>query len=257
MNDERWLFIGKDERLLRCRKAMQQLGHVCDIVQTDRYSDSLERVLIDWKPAHIVLPILELEGTFPPAVLEAHTQLYTGVVSEAWLKPFKDAGITTHSYLKEELFIWENARLTAEAFIKIFYLETSQPILNQYFQVAGYGRIGKAVADLLRALGGKVTVLARSGAQLGEAAARGFETSQLTSFVHQTPHYIVNTIPAKWLTKANVAPLHIFDLASAPGCLIDDQVPEYYTILPGLPGKHFPAAAATALQGALQRIYRR
>lgn len=257
MNEEKWLFIGTDRRLLACGKLMDNVGNECLIVQTDSYSAELAEALVNFKPNHIVFPILEMEGTLPVDLLAKDTRLYTGVVSNDWLKPFSDAGLTINSYLREEIFVWENARLTAEAFINVFYTQTGRTILNNYFHIAGYGRIGKMVADTLRSLGGKVTVIARSDAQLGEAAARGFEVNRLMDIANRTDSYLVNTIPAKWLKNELNLPLFIFDLASAPGCLIDDQVPEYYTILPGLPGKHFPIDAAISLQGALERIYRR
>lgn len=256
MNKSKWLFIGTDKRLLACSEFMQNADYDCQIVQTDCYSVELEQALVDFKPNHIVFPILEMMGTLPIDLLEKDVCLYTGVASTSWLKPFTDAGLTINSYLGEEIFIWENARLTAEAFISIFYTQIGRPIINNHFQVAGYGRIGKIVADTLRSLGGNVTVIARSDAQLGEAAARGFQTANLAAF-DMKESYVVNTIPAKWLAPQKTTPLHIFDLASAPGCLIDARVPEYYTILPGLPGKHFPIDAAISLQGALERIHRR
>ena len=236
---------------------MKNVGYDCRIVQTDSYSAELTKMLVDFKPNHIVFPILEMKGTIPVDLLAKDTNLYTGVVSDDWLKPFSDAELPINSYLHEEIFVWENARLTAEAFISVFYSQIGSTILNNYFQVAGYGRIGKLVADTLRSLGGNVTVIARSDAQLGEAAARGFQVIPLMDFANGADSYLINTIPAKWLKSVQDPPLFIFDLASAPGCLIDDQVPEYYTILPGLPGKHFPIDAAVSLQGALERIYRR
>lgn len=257
MNESKWLFIGTDRRLKVCSELMEDAGYRCRIVQTDVYSSELEQALIDFAPNHIVFPILEMTGTLPVNLLAKDAKLYTGVVSEAWLKPFLDADLTIHSYLREEIFIWENARLTAEAFLNIFYSQMGQIILNKDFQVAGYGRIGKMVADALHGLGGRVTIIARSEAQLGEAAARGFQTKRLNDTLNCAGSYFINTIPAKWLTIEKERPLFIFDLASAPGCLIDARVPEYYIILPGLPGKHFPLDAATALKGALERIYRR
>lgn len=257
MSESKWLFIGTDKRLKVCSELMEDAGYQCRTIETDAFSAELEQALIDFEPNHIVLPILEMAGAIPVNLLAKDTKLYTGVVSEAWLKPFLDAGLTINSYLQEEIFIWENARLTAEAFINIFYSQMGRTILNKDFKVAGFGRIGKVVADMLRALGGKVTIIARSEAQLGEAAARGFQTKRLSDTVDLSASYFVNTIPARWLPIQKERPLFIFDLASAPGCLIDARVPEYYTILPGLPGKHFPLDAAIALKGALERIYRR
>ena len=123
--------------------------------------------------------------------------------------------------------------------------------------MAGYGRVGKMVADALSSLGGNVTVIARSDAQLGEAEMRGFSAEQFTNHLKMSDSYLVNTIPAKWFTKQFEIPHFIFDLASAPGCLREASTSEYYRLLPGLPGKYFPVDAAISLRGALERIHRR
>jgi dipicolinate synthase subunit A len=64
----------------------------------------------------------------------------------------------------------------------------------------------------------------------------------------------VNSIPSQWLTVEKELEFPIFDLASSPGCLKNPLSSEYYTILLGLPGKHFPVDAATALADALERM---
>lgn len=232
-------------------------GYDCRIVQTNGYSDELENELINFKPNHIVFPILEMAGIIPTERLQNNPTIYTGVASKEWLKPFQDAGLSIHSYLKEELYIWENAQITAEAFMKIFYQETGQTIANRAFFIAGFGRVGKRVAEVIDGIGGHVIIIARSEAQLAEAKTRGFRTVSMTNEIPIGGHYLVNTIPAKWLEIGENRPEFIFDLASAPGCLAEPGTFEYYTLLPGLPGKHFPVDAAKALKGALERINRR
>ena len=57
------------------------------------------------------------------------------------------------------------------------------------------------VADVLTSLGGNVTVIARSDAQLGEAAARGFQSRTISMMTLKlSDSYLVNTIPAKWFS---------------------------------------------------------
>ncbi len=64
----------------------------------------------------------------------------------------------------------ENARLTAEAFhFRVLFSVQSRTISGKHFYVAGFGRVGKMVADVLSSLGANVTIIARSDAQLGEA----------------------------------------------------------------------------------------
>lgn len=232
-------------------------GYTCQAIQTDTMTEELERRLTEFSPDHIVFPILEMEKTIPLHLLKEGAKLYTGVASDEWLAPFRQGGFGLQSYLQEEFFIWRNAQLTAEAFLAVYYSDTERTVSDGKFHVAGYGRVGKVVADLLATLGADVTVIARADAQLGEAIAKGFQVERLTDDFAVSTHCLVNTIPAKWLTLQNDSKFPIFDLASAPGCLTDAVASEYYKILPGLPGKYFPFDAALALADALERIHRR
>lgn len=257
MIEEKWLFIGTDKRLSECSRIMSGNGKECRSIKTNSYTSELERELINFAPQTIVFPIVEMDGSIPLELLQDCVNFYTGIVSDEWLEPYKDAALTIESYLQEELFIWENARLTAEGFLIVYYSEMGRTIAGKRFHVAGYGRVGKMVVDTLTALGGDVTVIARSDSQLGEAKMRGLKAEQLTDDVNMSGSYLVNTIPAKWLTVKQNTPTFIFDLASAPGCLKETRAFEYYTLRPGLPGKYFPVDAASALAGALERIHRR
>jgi dipicolinate synthase subunit A len=257
MSKEKWLFIGTDKRLSVCCKLMEKKGYISRYIPTNTYTDELESLLIEFQPNHIVFPILEMEGSIPLQLLGEGTKLYIGVASEEWKKRYKKAHFSIESYLQDEIFIWENAQITAEAFISVFYNEIGQTIDRKQFYVAGYGRVGKMVANSLKSLGAYVTVIARSDAQLGEAKMRGFNAERFSNELKLSEAYLINTIPVKWFTKQFESPIFIFDLASAPGCLRETSTNEYYRLLPGLPGKYFPVDAAISLSGALERIHRR
>lgn len=257
MSEERWLFIGSDKRLPICSEVMNNRGFKTQSIKTNSYTPGLEKLLIDYKPTHIVFPIMQMAGTIPIKYLDETTNFYVGLASELWLTHYKEADVKITSYLNEEQFVWKNAKLTAEALLAVYYAKTGRAIARQSFTVAGFGRVGKAVADALSALGGRVTVLVRSESDLGEADLRGFNTEKIDRELILSNTCLVNTVPAQWLSLGKTENLLIFDLASAPGCLVDGLMPEYYTILPGLPGTYFPVDAATALADALERIHRR
>ncbi|MFS0574175.1 dipicolinate synthase subunit A [Sporosarcina sp. 179-K 3D1 HS] len=258
MTNEKWLFIGTDERIAACSEIFKGKGYHSTHFRTDHYTEPLGDLLLELEPDHIVLPILQMQGSpIPVGQLTKGTRLYTGVASEQWTRPFEEAGHTVLSYLKEEQFIWENARLTAEAFVHEYYRRTKRSIAGKHFYVAGFGRVGKLTTHVLSSLGAQITVIARSETQLGEAATLGYETMVLSDTFQLHQGEFINTIPVQWLSVSPDSRLHIFDLASAPGCLKKSPAPEYYTILLGLPGKHFPEDAAMALAGALGRMYRK
>lgn len=256
MNKGKWLFIGTDKRLAVCSEMLSGRGFTTTHIATDSYSEQLKTHIIEESPEHIVFPVRQLTGTIPPELLHKETKLYTGVATEDWLAPFKEAGITIHSYLNDEPYIWQNARLTAEAFIREYYAYAGHSIAEKHFHVAGFGKVGKTAAHALKALGAVVTIVARSESQLGEAAVLGYRTERLTDDWELKEGNLVNSIPAKWLAVPQNSRLHIFDLASAPGCLREVPIPEYYTVLLGLPGKHFPVDAAAVLAEVLERMHR-
>lgn len=250
----KWLFIGTDRRLSECSRIMGELGFDVFHYEGNDYSEQLSNILSEISPAHIVFPILQMEGTIPVENINTSAILYTGVTTEEWLAPFTEAGFAIRSYLKEVEFVWENAVLTAEGFLLEYYPSAKRRISGEHFHIAGFGKVGKSTAAVLSSLGAAVTILARSADQLGEAAAVGYKTMQLPTGTVDIKGILVNTIPSKWLLVSKDSNLRIYDLASAPGCLRDNSPDEYYTIHLGLPGKHFPADAAKALSEALLRM---
>lgn len=257
MTNEKWLFIGTDARLAACKLMMEEEGKICRLVKTDVYSADLKKTLLEFQADYIVFPILQMKDSIPIEMLQHQPKLYTGVTTSEWLSPFEQAGLVSESYLKEDMFVWENARMTAEAFSKEFYQHTNEVIYGKIFYVAGFGRVGKMVAHMLQKIGGEVTVIARASDQLAEAKMLGFQICPLDAPLDFSSGYLVNTIPVKWLDIGKLPPRFIFDLASAPGCLVEQKSIEYYTLLPGLPGKHFPVDAASALKDALNRMTQR
>lgn len=252
--EDNWLFIGTDQRLVECSRILKNLGYVTYHYNSNSYSKNLSAIIDEFSPAHIVLPILEMNEMIPAEEFRKGTTIYPGVISPVWLEKYEDAGIPIHPYMKEVEYVWENARLTAEGFLLEYFESTKQSVFGKQFFITGFGKVAKMTAEVLAALGASVTVMARSSEQLGEAAALGYSTKPFTPGEISTHGTLINTIPARWLTLDGKQDLRVFDLASAPGCLKDNAPDEYYTIHLGLPGKHFPADAANALAKALLRM---
>ncbi len=252
--EDKWLFIGDDARMALCSEHFLKKGVNSQHFAHSLGGEKLEHKIIEFSPSHLVFPVHQIQGSIRTELLAKDTTLITGKADAIWLEPFLTAGIRVESYLNEERFIWRNAVLTAEAFVHEYYERTKKSIANKHFYVAGFGRVGKMVAYTLQQLGGRVTVLARAASQLGEAEAFGYEVEKITSTFVFKEGSLVNTIPSKWLAVESHPKLHIFDLASSPGCLRAPLSSEYYTVLLALPGKHFPVDAASALADALERM---
>lgn len=256
MSEARWLLIGADRRIEESARLFIEKGLDVTVHLNDEVSDELTDKIAEIHPTHIVLPIQGLKGILDTQRLPEGTVFFTGILSETQKTELKSAGNIVSSYLSDERFVWNNARLTAEGFVKDFYQETNTPIANTHFQIAGFGRVGRMLAHVLQAAGAELTIFARSEAQLGEAEALGFAVENLSHDIDFKPGYLVNTIPAQWLTLQPEDSLRVFDLASKPGCLKPGMSSAYYTLHLGLPGKHFPQRAASYLADTILRMCR-
>lgn len=254
MNESRWLLIGEDRRMEECARFLKENNLSVSVYPSDEVTDALSNKIRELTPTHVVLPIQGLKGFLSADLFEPTIMIFTGIIKEAQLVELETKGHHVQNYLKDERFVWKNAHLTAEGFIKEFYLGTNKPILNTKFQIAGFGRVGRMLAHVLMAGGAKLTIFARSEAQLGEASALGFNVKELSDDAVFEPTYLINTIPSQWLTISSDDNLRIFDLASKPGCLRDGVTSAYYTLHLGLPGKHFPQQAASYLAETLLRM---
>ncbi len=125
-------------------------------------------------------------------------------------------------FAREALAV-RNAVPTAEGCVGILLARRSRTLWGAPVLVAGYGRVGQAVAQRLGALGARVTVAARRPAQRALAESCGAASVPLDGLAAAAPGFdaVVNTIPAPVLGAPVLAALRphslIVDLASAPG----------------------------------------
>ena len=129
--------------------------------------------------------------------------------------------------------------------------------------VTGWGRVARALAPRLAALGAEVCVCARSPGARAWIAAEGLEALGLPELQDALPGcgIVINTVPAPMLTASRIAELGartlILDLASAPGGTDFDAARAFgirALTAPGLPGKWSPQTAAEAVRDAVYNI---
>ena len=153
-------------------------------------------------------------------------------------------------YYKDEVFIIENAALTAEGAVALLMRRSDRAVMGMRVLVAGYGRIGSLLAGMLSSLGADVTVCARSPAARATARAFGYRAVDFGR-LDATYDAVINTVPARVLAGDYGGAVCI-DLASAPGGW---AVGEDGAVIraPGLPGLYAPRAAADAMAEAIYR----
>ncbi len=158
-----------------------------------------------------------------------------------------------YDYLKDEAFLYDNARITAEGALMLLGASTRGTVYGMDVAVIGMGRIAECLCPLLRALGASVTVYARRPAVLSRARAMGAKTVKFSeklpesAVMHET---ICNTVPHVLYDRSLLAAaprnILLMELASAPGGFDMDAVRKLgltYVNGQSLPGKYAPRAA--------------
>ena len=161
-------------------------------------------------------------------------------------------GLRLRDYYDREDVLLRNAAITAEGAIALAMERREQTLLGSRALILGFGRIARALAPRLRALGAEVTVYARSEAQRALAECLGCRALESLPEKPEGYSILFNTVPAPLLPGAAEGALNI-ELASAPGGFRDASG---VVIARGLPGKAAPLSAAEALLGPILAIIR-
>lgn len=172
--------------------------------------------------------------------------------------------IPCHDLLKRQSMAIANAIPTAEGAIFHAMEESVYTIDHAACLVLGFGKCGKALAQRLQGLHGKVTVCTRSEEDLAYAASCGYQTLPFSHLQKQLPSFlfIFNTIPAPVMGPKRLALCHascvIIDIASQPGGVDFTYAVQHKLnakLCPGLPGKMAPKSAALILEEQILRLF--
>ncbi len=192
-----------------------------------------------------------------------HTRVFTGFAERVKGISRKYAELDLNDYSRRETFLIKNAQLTAEAALMLAIEKMPGALYDSTCLVTGYGRIGKALAPLLRATGANVTVAARKAedfARIESAGLRKISYSRLPAEAHRFD-LVVNTADALVLGEAFIRNLDpaavIIDLASRPGGT-DFEAARRQGITAlhalGLPGRYSPRAAARIIMDTVTEM---
>jgi len=166
---------------------------------------------------------------------------------------------------KDERLKLENAWLTAEGAICAAMNESKAALKDCHCLVIGWGRIGRALTELLIGMSARVTVASRSEKGMNAAAGRGAEcasTYRMRDAV-RGKQIIFNTAPERVLDENALRYAEpdamIIDLASAPFG-VDLEAARQLNLRawrePKLPGRYCPFSAARVLLQAIMRAER-
>ena len=174
-------------------------------------------------------------------------------------------GIRVTDYLDREELAIANAVPTAEGALEIAMAEVPYTIHGARCLILGYGRVAKALAKILCAVGAIVTVAARKSEDLAWIDANGHTPLAMPELLcGDAPlayDIVFNTVPtqicgAELLSRLPKDVL-LLDLASAPGGFDHEWAKEHgYHIIwaLSLPGKTAPVTAGRIIGETVRRI---
>lgn len=173
---------------------------------------------------------------------------------------YKSLNITDYS--KRNEFCIQNAVATAEGAVEIAMQSFDATINGSKCLVAGFGRIGKALSNILKGLNANVSICARKKEDIAWIEAMGFNPIN-TNCIYKYNGFdlIFNTIPymifnAHTLAKTAIDSI-VIDLASAPGG-VDFEAAKRLDITAiqalSLPGKVAPKSAGQIIKSTIYNI---
>lgn len=165
-------------------------------------------------------------------------------------------GYRTVDLLQDPAYLAENAYITAECALDVALPYLLVTLRRCPTLIIGWGRIGKCLGQLLKAIGAEVTVAARKETDRAMLRALGFRAVDPGSLAGDLRHYrlIFNTAPEMVLNDGKMAfcrPDCVkIELASKPGMEDDDVI-----LARGLPGVHMPESSGKLIAGTFARLY--
>ena len=153
--------------------------------------------------------------------------------------------------LRDGLYVAKNAAITADCAVRVAGQAMPVVFAECPMLVIGWGRIGKCLASLLKAMGADVTVAARKASDRQMLAALGYGAEDPAAW-HGVGRYrvVFNTAPVPVLDAARCRPDCIkIELASKPGILGPDVIQAL-----GLPGKMAPESSGMLMAQTIIRL---
>ncbi len=167
-------------------------------------------------------------------------------------------------FLLDELAVY-NAVPTAEGTIGILIDKLPVTIHEMNCAIVGYGRVGKAVAKALKALGANVTVFARKEKDLADAFSNSIKGKYIADLFleSQKLHSLINTVPVKIIGEQELRRLNpdclLVELASSPFGIDFQKAKELaFDVIKAssLPGKVAPKTAGEIIGRSILPIIR-
>lgn len=263
-----FLFAGGDVRQLYAADKLKKMGYKTAVAGFEKYDGAVAYKAESVEKAYlydaVVLPLpLTRDGENINAPFSENKIsmasiaeflgkgkfVFGGKMSDDIAKLFY--GNKIYDCYSREDFQLLNALPTAEGIAEIALRELPITVNGAEILVLGFGRTGKAIGKLLKAMGADVIIGARKTAVLAEAEDEGFKILNISADfdMPENLRMTVNTVPAQILSEKHLKQLEgclYAEAASAPYGTELEKAREagVNTVLAsGLPGKIAPESA--------------
>lgn len=277
--------IGGDERQVYCGTHLADMGYEVILYGFEKYKEdiglckracSIKDAVLN--SSIIILPIMaghnECFITAPFGVnaidirkiaesLNSDMYVFVGKGNDALTEIIEQKKIMCFDYCLREEFAISNACLTAESALAVAEENLRFSLRDASVLVMGYGRIGKMLCHLLKAMGVNVYASARKVNDFEWIRAFGYspvDTSKVCDVVSECK-VIFNTIPNLVLGERELYCMPkdclIIDLASKPGGVDFDAAKKLGLKVIwalALPGKRLPVSAGKAVADTILNI---
>lgn len=263
-----FLFAGGDERQLYAADKLKKMGYETAAAGFEKYdgavpykAESTENTCL-YDAVVLPLPLTRdgenIKAPFSENKISIKSlseligkgkNIFGGKMSDDIKKLFSENKI--YDCYSREDFQLLNAVPTAEGIAEIALRELPITVDGAAIVVFGFGRTGKAIGELFKAMGADVIIGARRASVLAEAEKRGFKTVNISDDfdIPEKIRMAVNTVPAEILSKKHMKQLKgclYAEAASAPyGTDLEKARAAGVNVIlaSGLPGKIAPESA--------------
>ncbi len=273
--------IGGDKRQLYCARSLSDDGFAVTLGGFDTVAEMKNIEITSPFEAALIseiivlpLPCVNSKGLIPAPFAKEDISLSGELISAMKGKKIfcgmkdrlvpvcPELSVNSYDYYEREEFAVCNAVATAEGALEIAMRSFEGTINGAKCLVCGYGRIGKALTNILKSMGADLTVSARKPSDLAWielSGAKAVRTDEL--YKQESFDIIFNTIPAKILTCVLLAKIAlravIIDLASGDGG-VDKYAAQRLGITNihalSLPGKAAPKTAGEIVKKTIYHI---
>lgn len=266
--------IGGDERFICLARRLEKEGNEVACFGFDKEDKDIRKCgeLITADCYILPLPVERngvLNAPFSETERSIHEILFDipdgslvlgGKISEKMKNSSECRGLEIYDYMKNPDFTVGNAALTAEAALWLLMNECDTALYGKRALVIGYGRIGRILAQRLKAMKTDVGVMSRNPEVRALAGALGYNPLSPRENIAGYD-IVINTAPGQVLPEGAFSALEkdavLLELASAPGGLSRAEAAEFglgFIAAPGLPAKYSPESAAGLIYNSINEI---